>query len=275
MRLSIYIISSIPLWLLIDQADSFGHQSIVGERRASVDQREGRFWVPNGGAFCSPPPQPRRYENSETSPRRIKTVKLTTTAAMYAVPRLEGAGIPRSSLVATVLRGGAAATTVASKSPPPLSVWMGPALFCALSYALYNLFIKKAALHDMDPVLGGVLLQSVAAAVGGLLWLALKLRNGTAATAAATPPTRTAVAWAAAAGLAVGAAELLSFVISGLGVQSMQSVPVVIGGSVFMGTVLGSLWLKEVLTWKGWCGVALISIGVALVGIDPGSGSLH
>mmetsp|Transcript_15155 Transcript_15155/g.30821 ORF Transcript_15155/g.30821 Transcript_15155/m.30821 type:complete len:246 (-) Transcript_15155:130-867(-) len=176
-----------------------------------------------------------------------------------------------SSSITSALRGGSVMASVAV-SPPALAVWIGPALLSALSYALYNLFIKKAATHNMDPILGGVLLQFVAATVGTLLWLVQR----TTSSKAAVVSTRTAMAWAAAAGLAVGAAELLSFFISGMGVQAMQSIPIVVGGSVLMGTVLGRVWLKEMLTWKGWCGVALISIGIALVGIDPGSsGAMH
>ena len=126
----------------------------------------------------------------------------------------------------------------------------------------------------MDPILGGVLLQFVAATVGTVLWLVQRSMRGTSGVVrTVAAPSKTAMAWAAAAGLAVGAAELISFLISGMGVQAMQSIPIVVGGSVFMGTVLGRLWLKEVLTWKGWCGVALISIGIALVGIDPGCSS--
>ena len=124
----------------------------------------------------------------------------------------------------------------------------------------------------MDPVCGGVLLQFVAAIVGTILWLVKRTKSSKAAVVTSG----TAMAWAAAAGLAVGAAELLSFFISGMGVQAMQSIPIVVGGSVLMGTVLGRVWLKEMLTWRGWCGVALISIGIALVGLDPGSsGTMH
>ena len=122
-------------------------------------------------------------------------------------------------------------------------------------------------------MLTGVLLQCVAAAVGAALWVGVNKPWLTST--ATTAPTKMAVTWAVAAGLAVGAAELLSFYISGQGVPSSKSIPVVIGGSVLLGTVLGRVWLKEVLTWKGWCGVALISVGIALVGMDPGSTGLH
>jgi transporter family protein len=176
----------------------------------------------------------------------------------------------------TQIRGGAV-VLASSTAAPALAVWLGPALLCALAYALYNLFIKKAATNQMDPILGGVLLQFVAALVGSLLWLFQRMRTTTASAASTSSlPNKVAIAWAAAAGLAVGAAELLSFVISGLGVAANKSIPIVVGGSVVLGTLLGKFWLREVLTWKGWCGVALITAGIAMVGIDPGSsGSLH
>jgi transporter family protein len=164
------------------------------------------------------------------------------------------------------LRGGSVLLASATQKAPA-ATWMGPALLCALSYALYNLFIKKAS-SQIDPILGGVLLQFVAATAGSMLWLLQP--KGKAV------PTRAAgLAWAAAAGLAVGAAEMLSFWISSMGVPAMQSIPIVVGGSVLLGTLLGSLWLREVLSWRGWCGVALISAGIALVGMDPSSVSAH
>jgi drug/metabolite transporter (DMT)-like permease len=48
----------------------------------------------------------------------------------------------------------------------------------------------------------------------------------------------------------------------------MQSIPVIIGGSVLFGTVIGSLALHEELSVRGWCGVFMISLGISLVGLD-------
>jgi transporter family protein len=144
---------------------------------------------------------------------------------------------------------------------------------CAFSYALYNIFIKKAS-TSIDPMLGGVLLQIVAALLGTLL-LAGKRVSGVQSTGRRIPTRPDGIKWAVLAGLAVGVAEILSFVISGMGVQAMQSIPIVVGGSVLFGTILGSVWLKEILTVKGWCGVVLIATGIALVGMDPGSTGLH
>ena len=121
----------------------------------------------------------------------------------------------------------------------------------------------------MDPILGGVLLQIVAASLGAALLAVQRAR--------ATAPleiSKLGIKWAIAAGAAVGAAEILSFIISGLGVPASKSIPAIIGGSVVMGTLLGALWLGEKLTARGWGGIVLIAIGIALVGMDPGA-SLH
>jgi len=166
------------------------------------------------------------------------------------------------------LRGGATVILSSTSVAPALSVWIGPALACALSYALYNLFIKKAS-ASMDPILGGVLLQIVAAALGAALLAVQRVRTTTA-----LEVSKLGVRWAIAAGAAVGAAEILSFIISGLGVPASKSIPAIIGGSVVIGTLLGAVWLGEKLTTRGWFGIALIAIGIALVGIDPGA-SLH
>lgn len=171
----------------------------------------------------------------------------------------------------TQLRGGALPPTPPLSSPPPLKSWIGQALSCALSYALYNLFIKKAS-TGIDPILGGCILQFVAALLGTALWL-LKPKVAIGSSQAALM-SRVGLFWAIAAGAAVGAAEIMSFVISSKGVQAMQSIPIIIGGSVLFGTVLGSLWLKEALSLRGWFGVFCISAGIALVGMDGGA-SLH
>lgn len=152
---------------------------------------------------------------------------------------------------------------------PPLIQWIGPALLCALAYALYNIFIKKGS-ATIHPILGGVILQFVAALLGSVLCLSLVYgpvqeemfydSNG--------------VWFAVYAGISVGAAEIISFMVSGMGVQAVQSIPTIIGGSVFFGTVLGWLLLNEQLSSTGWFGVALIAGGITLVGMDPGA-SLH
>ncbi|KAL3928360.1 MAG: hypothetical protein SGARI_005058 [Bacillariaceae sp.] len=169
----------------------------------------------------------------------------------------------QSMALIMAISGGASGSAAVTSSPAS-SVWILPAGICATAYAFYNLFIKKASSSTsapIDPILGGVLLQLVAAMMGASLYLWKKLT--------------TSVGWSVAAGLAVGAAEILSFFISGMGVPASKSIPTVIGGSVVVGTLAGSVWLKERLSFGGWMGVCLIALGIALVGMDPGSAAGH
>lgn len=147
---------------------------------------------------------------------------------------------------------------------PPLQLWIVPALCCAMAYALYNIFIKKGSSH-INPVLGGVILQLVAAVLGCCLLLFLYIKEGGAEVISYDIE---GVHWAVLAGLAVGTAEIVSFFVSSLGVQAMQSIPIIIGGSVLFGTVLGAVALHEDLSFRGWLGVILISLGISLVGMD-------
>jgi uncharacterized membrane protein len=112
-------------------------------------------------------------------------------------------------------------------SAPSIVVWIGPALLCALGYALYNIFVKKGS-ASIHPVLGGVILQLVAAILGCVLLGFIMMQqnyqmggeevemesNGLYYDAAG-------IRWAICAGLAVGSAEMLSFFVSSLGVQGM------------------------------------------------------
>jgi bacterial/archaeal transporter family protein len=182
-----------------------------------------------------------------------------------------------SLALAMAISGGATSPAISS------GLWVLPALICATAYAFYNLFIKKASSSTsapIDPMLGGVLLQLVAAMMGAALYIWKQLT--TSGEGAALPNffsksilKNGGVGWSVAAGLAVGAAEILSFIISGMGVPASKSIPTVVGGSVVVGTLAGSVWLKEKLSVSGWIGVLLIALGIALVGMDPSSAGGH
>mmetsp|Transcript_9008 Transcript_9008/g.22731 ORF Transcript_9008/g.22731 Transcript_9008/m.22731 type:complete len:196 (-) Transcript_9008:208-795(-) len=163
--------------------------------------------------------------------------------------------------------GGAAAD-----DEPPLWLWIGPALFCALSYALYNICIKKGS-ASINPVLGGVVLQFVAAIFGSCLLSGILIDEQFEG--GSLQSDTIGIIWACAAGVAVGTAELLSFGVSGMGVQATQSIPILIGGSVMFGAVLGIFMLGETLEWQGWTGVILLVAGLSLVATDPGTVSAH
>ena len=148
---------------------------------------------------------------------------------------------------------------------PPV-YWIAIALVCASAYAFYNIFIKKGS-ASINPILGGVVLQFVAALFGSmLLGVILILDGGTAGLAY----DHAGLFWSIMAGIAVGAAELLSFTVSGLGVQATQSIPIIIGGSVLFGAILGLLLLGETMMVPGWMGIALLTTGIGIVATDPG-----
>jgi transporter family protein len=128
--------------------------------------------------------------------------------------------------------------------PPALMAWIFPALACAAAYAFYNIFIKKGS-FTIHPILGGVVLQFVAALLGTCLLGAIMIKDKD--TKADLEYDKAGLFWSCAAGLAVGTAEMLSFCVSGMGVPATQSIPIIIGGSVLFGAVLGILTLGEKL----------------------------
>ena len=76
--------------------------------------------------------------------------------------------------------------------------------------------------------------------------------------------------WSCMAGIAVGSAEMLSFCVSGMGVNATQSLPIIIGGSVLVGAILGLFMLGETMLWPGWVGIGLLTAGIGFVATDPG-----
>mmetsp|Transcript_105 Transcript_105/g.256 ORF Transcript_105/g.256 Transcript_105/m.256 type:complete len:283 (-) Transcript_105:182-1030(-) len=149
---------------------------------------------------------------------------------------------------------------------PSFLIWIWPALVCALAYALYNIFIKKGS-ASIHPILGGVILQIVAALFGTLLLIFIVAHDGMDT----LQFDRSGIMWSILAGVSVGSAEMLSFFVMGMGVQATQAIPIVIGGSVMFGCVLGAVWLNEMLSFQGWIGVALVVAGIVLVATDPSS----
>lgn len=115
----------------------------------------------------------------------------------------------------------------------------------------------------MVPLLG-VILQFVAALLGtGLLAFLMFTSDKTFE----LHSDKDGIYWACMAGLAVGLAEMLSFCVSGLGVPATQSIPIIIGGSVMFGAVLGMIILGEQLMLHGWSGIGLLVTGIVCVAL--------
>ncbi|WP_035566251.1 EamA family transporter [Hymenobacter sp. IS2118] len=136
--------------------------------------------------------------------------------------------------------------------------WLPLALLTALCLALYNFFIKLAANH-VPAAVGAVVLQLVAAGLGAIWLVKLKLQG--------EPLTITGkgLMLSALAGLGVGLAEILTFVVFQRGVDSSVGTPVIVGGSVLLTAVLGVLVLREGLSMPQAGGLVLIVVGIALL----------
>ena len=136
--------------------------------------------------------------------------------------------------------------------------WLPLALLTALCLALYNFFIKLAANH-LPPAVGAVVLQLVAAALGAAWLLKLKLQGQPLAVSGK------GLALAALAGVGVGLAEILTFVVFQRGVNSSVGTPVIVGGSVLLTALLGLVLVREGLTVSQAAGLLLVVVGIALL----------
>ena len=166
----------------------------------------------------------RRELNQEAGLRKVKSVDTTSgypTEGSFLIQNSPGE-YGRQLKPAYVKK--MSSMFAPSEEPPELSHWIVPALLCALAYALYNIFIKKGS-ASIHPILGGVILQFVAAIIGLILCVFL-----------AYGPTQeemfydsNGIFYAVLAGASVGMAEIISFTVSGMGVQATQSIPIIIG----------------------------------------------
>lgn len=128
----------------------------------------------------------------------------------------------------------------------------------AASYGAYSFFIKVAA-DRVHQVVGAVVLQAVALALGGAALLVLRARGES------LPVTAAGLRWAVLAGVAVGAAEILTFFFFAGGTSAARGVPFVIGGGVAVGALLGVIFLRESLSVVQWAGLTCVVVGVVLL----------
>ena len=139
-------------------------------------------------------------------------------------------------------------------------------------YAGYNLLVKVSSGHvpaaATTPILATLSLQIAAATVSAAFALTLVLRGGQVL--AVSPA---AVAWAVAAGLCIGAAEIGYFYLfRGVGggepMAANVAIPVIVSGAIVLTLVASWLVLREPFTWVRLAGAALVVGGVAVLFAD-------
>jgi transporter family protein len=129
----------------------------------------------------------------------------------------------------------------------------------ALMFGLYNVFIKVSSNH-IDPVLGAVVLQFMAAFLGLGLLLYLRTSGGAVLNVSAR-----GVWLALLAGVAIGVVEILSFFVYGRGMPVAVGNPLIIGGSLVVTTGVGIILLRETMNPIQLAATLLIIAGVTLL----------
>jgi transporter family protein len=132
------------------------------------------------------------------------------------------------------------------------------AIATAVAFGLYNIFIKLGS-GRIDQVLGAVILQVVAAVLGGGYALILRLGGRE------LPVSSTGLLFSALAGVAVGLAEILSFIVFSRGAPASLGSPIIMGGSVLVAAIIGVVALREPLHWPQIAGIGLVVAGIALL----------
>lgn len=141
-----------------------------------------------------------------------------------------------------------------------MSYWL--IALAALMFGLYNVFIKLSADH-INPVLGAVVLQFVAAFVGlGLLFYMQAGSSGTLQVSGR------GLSLAVLAGIAIGLVEILTFVIYGRGIPVAVGNPLIIGGSLLVTTGVGIVLLRELVSPLQVAAILLIALGVSALAWD-------
>lgn len=136
--------------------------------------------------------------------------------------------------------------------------WILLAVLTAFFFGAYNIFIKLSSGH-INQIVGAVILQVVAALLGGAILLVIKFTDSP------MQVSQKGILYAILAGVFVGLAEITSFYVFSKGVPASLGIPVIIGGSVVVGALLGVIFLKENLDWRQLMGVVLVVTGVILL----------
>ena len=136
--------------------------------------------------------------------------------------------------------------------------WILLAITVAILWGLYNFFIKMSS-GEIDPVLGAVTLQITAATVSGILLLWMKISSKEIVF------THKGIEYAILAGVCVGLAEITYLKLFSRGIDLSIGMPIVVGGTIIVGVVLGLAILKEPLNFIHALSLLLIITGIMLL----------
>lgn len=129
----------------------------------------------------------------------------------------------------------------------------------AILYGVYN-FSIKAGSEGIHQIVAAVVLQIVATIIGSSALLYLYLRGTTF-----PPVSNRGLGFAILAGAAVGLAEILSYYVYSKGLTVSIGVPLIVGGTVVVGSLLGIALLHEVMKPSQCIGFILMVVAIVLL----------
>ena len=144
-----------------------------------------------------------------------------------------------------------------------------------LLYAGYNLLIKLSGAHvpasATTTVLATVCLQLAALSTSVLFLGFLAVQGGHVFSLAPR-----AYFWAVLAGICIGAAEIGYFYLfGGIGLDRPMragvAIPVVVGGTVAIATVVSAVVFGEAFGWRHFAGTAMVAAGIVVMFVEPGT----
>lgn len=142
--------------------------------------------------------------------------------------------------------------------------------FC---YAAYNLLVKVSSDHagpvSAPPILATISLQ-LAALTLSCLYLLYLYQKGQSVFISLQ-----AIPWAVAAGVCIGAAEIMYFILfrgfeGETVIAANRAIPFIVGGTIVITVVVAGLLLGEQLSGLQWLGVALCVAGMLVLGLSAG-----
>jgi len=131
------------------------------------------------------------------------------------------------------------------------------AVFAAFFYGAYSFLIKTAS-KNINQFVGAVILQITAAIAGGIFLFTLK------------PPRPLLISWQGivfviAAGISVSLAEITSLAVFSKGIDASVGIPIIIGGSILFGTMMGVFFAHEILSTTQRVAIMLIIMGITML----------
>lgn len=140
-------------------------------------------------------------------------------------------------------------------------------------YAGYNIFIKISGDHipsTAATTVSATLVLQIAAFCTSALFAGLLVAKGTSVLGL----TPRAYAWAAAAGICIGGAEITYlYLFGGLGAGGEKLgantvIPFVVGGTIVLTMIVSAFVFREAFGWPQIAGSAFVVTGVALLFVD-------